>query len=205
MKKFVCILMALILVCSLAACTNTSEYDAETRQPEPEPSVEVQQEVDGEENTTPEVPEEPEVVYAEDSVVNRFISEFNEKTKYEMTDISKGNIRTKFFAYANDCYIGIINANDAAAECFSVSINGGKETSERDKMFEVFAETIKVLDPSITAEKITEVVNYLKAEQYMVNDYVISDKVIVETYVPIFELSYGKSDCRIDVISGNYK
>ena len=31
------------------------------------------------------------------------------------------------------------------------------------------------------------------------------DKVTVETYVPIVELSYGKSDCRIDVISGDYK
>ena len=122
-----------------------------------------------------------------------------------MTDISKGNIRTKFFAYANNCYIEMINANDAAAECFSISINGGKEISERDEMFDVFAETIKVLDPSVTEEKITEVVNYLKAEQYMVSAYVVSDKVTVETYVPIVELSYGKSDCRIDVISGDYK
>ena len=48
-------------------------------------------------------------------------------------------------------------------------------------------------------------VNYLKAEQYMVNAYVVSDKVTVETYVPIAELSYGKSSCRIDVISSNYR
>ena len=39
----------------------------------------------------------------------------------------------------------------------------------------------------------------------MVNAYVVSDKVTVETYVPIVELSYGKSDCRIDVISNDYK
>ena len=64
----------------------------------------------------------------------------------------------------------MINANDAAAECFSISINGGKETSERDKMFEVFAETIKILDPSVTEEKIAEVVNYLKAEQERIEE-----------------------------------
>ena len=207
MKKFVCILMVSIFVCSLAACINTSEYKVETQQSEPKPSVEVKQEVDGEENenTVSEVSGKPKVIYAEDDVVNRFISEFNEKTAYEMTDISKGNIRTKFFAYANDCYIEMINANDATAEYFSVSINGGKEISEKDKMFDVFAETIKVLDPSVTEEKVAEVVNYLKAEQYMVRNYVVSDKVTVETYVPIVELSYGKSDCRIDVISGDYK
>ena len=207
MKKVSLYFIVSILIFSLVACTGTSEYDTETRQSETEPGREVQQEVDnkGNEDTTPEVSEEPAVVYAEDDIVNRFISEFNEKTKYKMTDISKGNIRTKFFAYANDCYIEMINANDVAAECFSISINGGKETSERDKMFEVFAETIKVLDPSVTEEKIAEVVNYLKAQQYKVNAYVVSDKVTVETYVPIVELSYGKSSCRIDVISSNYR
>ena len=123
MKKLVFVLLTLILVFSLVACTDTNEYDVETQQPEAEQSAEVQQEVVGEENENT-TPEEPEVIYAEDDVVNRFISEFNEKTKYEMTDISKGNIRTKFFAYANDCYMEMINANDAAAECFSISING---------------------------------------------------------------------------------
>lgn len=203
MKKLACILMAAMIICSFAACTDNGDYETETQQAESSVDTEVQQESTKE--TAPEVPEEPAVIYAEDEVVNRFISEFNEKTKYEMTDISKGNIRTKFFAYANNCYVEMINANDATAECFSISINGGKEISERDEMFDVFAETIKVLDPSVTEEKITEVVNYLKAEQYMVSAYVVSDKVTVETYVPIVELSYGKSDCRIDVISGDYK
>lgn len=203
MKKLACILMVTILMYSLAACTDNGDYETETQQAELAVDTEIQQE--STEETVPEVQEEPATIYAEDEVVNRFISEFNEKNKYEITDISKGNIRTKFFAFANDCYIEMINANDAVAECFSISINGGKEISERDKMFDVFAETIKVLDPSVTEEKIAEVVNYLEAEQYMVSDYVISDKVTVETYVPIVELSYGKSDCRIDVISGDYK
>ena len=45
----------------------------------------------------------------------------------------------------------------------------------------------------------------LEGEEYMVNDYKITDNVIVETYVPIVELSYGKSDCRVDIISKDYK
>ena len=146
-----------------------------------------------------------ESVLAEDAVVNRFINEFNSKTKYDMTDISKGNIRTKFFAVANDCYIEMINANDAYADCFSISISGGQEIKDRDKMFDVFSETLKVLDPSITTDKITEIINYLKNEQYMVSDYKVTDTITIETYVPIVELSYGKSDCRIDVISSDYR
>ena len=209
MKKLACILMALIFIFSLAACTGVSEseYDMETQQSETESGAEVEQEVDNKENEDiiPEVSEEPAVVYAEDDVVNRFISEFNGKTKYKMTDISKGNIRTKFFAYANDCYIEMINANDAAAECFSVKINGGQEIADRDRMFEVFAETLKVLDSTITEDIITKTVDYLKSEQYMVSDYIISDTVTVETYVPIVELSYGKNSCRIDVISSDYR
>ena len=146
-----------------------------------------------------------ETTYASDDVVNHFINEFNKYSDFEMSNISKGNIRTKFFAYANDCYIEMINANDAAAECFSISINGGKETTDRTKMLEVAADVIKVLDSSISDDKIAQTITYLEGEQYMVNDYKITDYVLVETYVPIVELSYGKSDCRIDIISYDFK
>ena len=146
-----------------------------------------------------------ETTYASDDVVNRFINEFNKYSDFEMSDIRKGNIRTKFFAYANDCYVEMINANDAAAECFSISINGGKETTDRTKMLEVAADVIKVLDFSISDDKIAQTITYLEGEQYMVNDYKITEDVLVETYVPIVELSYGKSDCRIDIISYDFK
>lgn len=39
----------------------------------------------------------------------------------------------------------------------------------------------------------------------MVSDYAITDNVIIETYVPIVELLYGKSDCCVDIISKDYK
>ena len=143
--------------------------------------------------------------YADDEVINRFISAFNNTAKYEMDNIKKGNIKTKYFASANNCYIEIINVNDAYADCFSIKINGGQEIADRDRMFDVFAETLKVLDPLLTDNTISEAVEHLKSEQYMVNDYKISDTVTVENYVPIVELSYGKSSCRIDVISSNFR
>ena len=149
-----------------------------------------------------EKPSQP--TYAEDSVVNCFIAEFNNNAGYDFSDIRKGNIKTKYYAYANNCYVEILNANDAYAKFFSVSINGGKETSDRDRMFAVFKQVVKTLDSSITDAQINSAIEYLKSQQYMVSDYKISNSVTVETYKPIVELSYGKSDCRIDVTSSNY-
>lgn len=146
-----------------------------------------------------------ENTYASDDVVNRFIDEFNKYSDFEMSNIAKGNIRTKFFAYANDCYIEMINANTASAKCFSISINGGKETSDRTKILEVATNVIKVLDPSIDDNKIAQTITYLEDEKYIVSDYKITEDVLVETYVPIVELSYGKSDCRIDIIFYDFK
>ena len=45
-----------------------------------------------------------ENTYASDDVVNRFIDEFNKYSDFEMSNIAKGNIRTKF------SLIGIISS-----------------------------------------------------------------------------------------------
>lgn len=55
MKKLACILMAAILMCSLAACTDNGGYETETQQAESAVDTEVQQESN--EDTAPEVPE----------------------------------------------------------------------------------------------------------------------------------------------------
>ena len=52
-----------------------------------------------------------------------------------------------------------------------MTVNGGKENSEKDRMFEVAADVIRTLDPSIPADKITQTIEHLKNEQYMVKDY----------------------------------
>lgn len=149
----------------------------------------------------------PEIsnTYVEDVIVNRFINKFNTTSKYDMINISKGNVRTKYFAYANDCYIEMINANSATAHCFSIKINGGQDISDRDKMFEVFSEILKILDTSLTDESINSTVNYFKEEKHMVNNYKINETITIENYVPIVELSYGKSSCRIDIVSYNFR
>ena len=144
------------------------------------------------------------VVYAEDEVVNRFIIEFNANSVYEITNISKGNIKTKYFGYANGRYLEMINANDAGAEAFCLKINGGQEASDKQMMYEVFREAVKILDPSITDEMIDTTLAEFDDRDVLIEDYTLGDSLII-TYVPTKELSYGKNSCRIDIYASNYK
>ena len=142
--------------------------------------------------------------YAEDQVVNRFISEFNAQSAFEITDISKGNIKTKYFGSANGRYLEMINANDAGAEAFYLTINGGQEDSDKQSMYEVFREAVKVLDSSITDDMIDAAIAEFNNKDVLIEGYVLSDCITI-TFVPIKELSYGKTSCRIDINASNCK
>lgn len=144
------------------------------------------------------------IVYAEDEVVNRFITEVNGNSAYEITDISKGNIRTKYFGYANGRYLEMVNANGAGAEAFCLTINGGQEASDKQAMYEVFREVVKILDPSITDEMIDTALAEFDNKDVLIEGYTLGDSITV-TYVPTKELSYGKNSCRIDISASNYK
>lgn len=143
-------------------------------------------------------------VYAEDKVVNRFITEFNNNSIYEITNITKGNIRTKYFAYVNGRYIEMINANGAAAEAFCLTINGGQEENDKQTMYEVFKEAVKVIDPSITQEMIDIAISEFDNKDTLIEGYPLGDSITI-TYVPTKELSYGKNSCRIDISASDYK
>lgn len=156
------------------------------------------------ESTTDNQPTEEAVIYAEDKVVNRFITEFNANSIYEISDISKGNIRTKYFGYANGRYLEMINTNSAGAEAFCLTINGGQEPADKQSMYEVFKEAVKILDPSITDEMTNTALAEFDDKDILIDGYTIGDSIIV-TYIPIKELSYEKCSCRIDISATNYK
>ena len=166
--------------------------------------VAAQQETENWEPATGNQSAEATVTYAEDEVVNRFIAEFNKNAAYEITDISKGNIRTKYFGYANGRYLEMINANDAGAEAFCLTINGGQEASDKQAMYEVFREAVKILDPSVTDEMIDTALAEFDHKDVLIEGYVLGDSITV-TYVPIKELSYGKNSCRIDISAADYR
>ena len=126
------------------------------------------------------------------------------QSAFEITDISKDNIRTKYFGSANGRYLEMINANDAGAEAFCLTINGGQEDSEKQSMYEVFREAVKVLDSSITDDMIDAAISEFNNKDVLIEGYVLSDCITI-TFVPIKELSYGKTSCRIDINASNYK
>lgn len=139
------------------------------------------------------------IEYAKDELVNRFINEYNAIAQYQMQDISKGNIRTKYHGNANDCWIEIINATGAAAEAFTISINAGNSDGAEEKAIAVFTDMAKVLDPELTDEKINEVfLEHEKGEALY-----FSDKFSA-SYSESVEMSWGKTDFEISIISKSY-
>ena len=148
----------------------------------------------------PEKPKDANIVFANDEVVNRFITEFNAVSSFKITEISQGNIRTKYFGYANDRYLEMINANDAAVEAFSLTINGGQKDADKEAIYEVFRDAIKVLDPSITDDMIDMVLQEFENKNTSQEIGTCSVK-----YYPAVELSHGFTSCRIEISANNYK
>lgn len=144
-----------------------------------------------------------ETQYAEDEVVNRFINEFNSSGEYQLTDISKGNIRTKYFGDANGCYIEMINSIDAAANNFNVTINGGNSEEATEKMLEVFPAFVHVLDPSVSDEDIQNAITAFKEDGHLQEGNQLGNNLTI-TFVPCVELSWGMSASRIDIASNTY-
>ena len=138
--------------------------------------------------------------YAEDELINKFINEYNAIAQYQMQDISKGNIRTKYHGNANGCWIEMINATEAAAEAFTISINAGNSEGANEKAFSVFADMAKVFDPQLTDEKISSAIALMENDE----KYDLSDEFTV-VYSPSVEVSWGKTDYKIEITAKNYK
>lgn len=146
------------------------------------------------------VPEEK--FYEGDDVVNHFITDYNSKEEIKITDIEKGNIRQKAYAYIGDVYIEMLDSYSAAAENYNMSIYGGNTDEATDAMFEVFKKVAKVLDPNLTEEQIDEAVSSWRSGDVLVEDGTLGELTI--TYVPSKELSTGRNNSRIDVSSPVY-
>lgn len=137
--------------------------------------------------------------YAEDELINKFINEYNTIAQYQMQDISKGNIRTKYHCKVNGCWIEMINATEAAAEAFTISINSGNSDGAEEKAFAVFADMAKVLDSELTDAQINHSILTLENGEKCT----LSDDFTIE-YSPSTEVSWGKTDCKITITSKSY-
>ena len=144
--------------------------------------------------------EVPGTIYADDEIINEFITQFNNESKYDVVDISKGNIRIKYHGYINGHWIEFLSGDGG----LSLSINGGQDEDLKQSMFDVMHEVLKVADKTLTDDEIQQVTADLNASKYMINAYIINENITIGTYVPIVEQSYGNTTCRVDLVLHNY-
>ena len=141
--------------------------------------------------------------YVDDTVVNNFIKNFKAISNYELTDIRKGNIRTKYFVNINGQYCQLLNAINEEANCFEIIIDGGNQENDVDKIVNVYKEVIKSLDSTITETQINDTIYKYITAKTTSTTFNINDKITVLFY-PSVSLSYGNTDCRIEIITTIY-
>ena len=129
--------------------------------------------------------------YVEDTVVNDFINQYNAITTSPITDISKGNIRTKFFGYSYGYYLELLNSN--ATNKISVTINETNDNADSGVpgMRDVFHDIAKTIDPTLSDEDIYTYFDDLVSGDYMKENDPFGTMLIL--YVPDKDLSSGHS------------
>ena len=147
--------------------------------------------------------EQKDKKYADDTIINNFIKNFKTVSNYNLNDIRKGNIRTKYFVNINGQYCQLLNAIDSEANYFEIIINGGNQKDDIDKTVVVYKEVIKSLDSTITDTKINDTISTYINNKTVPTTFSISDKIIVKFY-PSVSLSKESSDCRIEITTTIY-
>ncbi len=188
MKKIICIVICLLMFFSFVACGDMSDNGSTSS-------------ISNEDNTADkdndEVSKGEVIVYVEDEVVNQFIVDYNAITKSEFTDISRGNIRTKYFAYSYGYYCELLNSN--ATNKINVTINETNENADVgvSGMRDVFHDVAITIDPSLSDEEVYAHYDELVTNEYMKEGDVLGSMVIL--YVPDKELSSGHSRGHIEI------
>lgn len=190
-KKIIAIFITMLFCVSFfGGCGNTS-VDEKTEDAITEEAFEEVEE-----------PAEEIEQYVDDEVVNQFIIDYQNISGISLTDIQKGNIRTKYFAYSNDVYVEMLNALDADAEYFSISYSFG--TLSEEEIYAFFTDCLKVF--GATDEEIDKSISALTTENegdYLIEDYEVNSNIKC-TYCPTKELSKGKSVGHIEIHCSSY-
>lgn len=151
------------------------------------------------EDTEEKEPEaEPEVVnYADDDVVNDFIAAYNASSASPITDIDKGNIRTKYFGYSYGYYLELLHANDS--DKIKVTITETNENADAGVagMRDVFHDIAKTVDPSLTDDEIYAYFDGLISGGVQSSGTKLGSMEI--SYSPDIELSAGHSRGHIEI------
>lgn len=136
-------------------------------------------------------------IYANDPVVNQFIIDYNAITTSAFTDISKGNIKTKYMAYSYGYYLELLDANDTGKIAVTINKTNDNANVGVSGMKEVFHDVAKSIDSSLSDDGINSYFDQLVSNTMMVeNDTLGTIKV---TFIPDAKLSNGYSRGHIEL------
>lgn len=126
-------------------------------------------------------------------------------TRYEMTDFSKGNIKSKMFGRTNDCYVEMLNPASTSGYSFIVTINGGNNEEITSKMIEVFPDFIHTLDCSISDAQIEQAISDFKNDPSLRRGYKLGNDLTID-YYPLILRDDGSwvASSRIEISSLTY-
>ena len=206
MKKIAVTVVICTLIFTLCSCGNSSDSsskDTSTTKVEETVNTEKLEQATTEDTTT-DKEDEPNQ-YSEDDKVNQFITEYNAVTRYEMTDFSKGNIRSKMFGHTNDCYVEMLNPASTSGYSFIITINGGNNEEITEKMNDVFIDFIHTLDNSISDEQINEAITTFNDDPASRKGYKLGDDLTID-YYPLLFKDDGSwlASSRIEISSLSY-
>ena len=199
MKRFLLILLCLLMMVGMVAC---GEKDIDKPATEDE--------------------EKGPLVYAVDDVINRFFADFIETYNGQYLDTrsirrAPGSANTKpedltkeYLAVINGCNVTLRNAtyeteNDKGEKLtmhqLRIIIEGGSTKKSRDILMNTFSLMAPVADPDCTLKEIETAVDKME-KMTSTGDYRVSTYLQVERYTPIVE-EVGVP-CKIEMIALNY-
>lgn len=191
MKRLIALVLALVCVVGLASC-GTADNDVSSKdETSNTTSASEEAETQGQETQSTEVVME---YFETDLIVNNFFVAYNAiaENPIDVTEIEKGNIKTKALVYIDDFSMEVINAADS----LSVSISVAPE-NEDTQLLSIFSSCIKAMYPNVADDEISTAWNSIHETGYVVENYDFNGIKI--TYVPSKELSWGTSALRIDL------
>lgn len=162
MKKTISLFVVLLMMCSLGACSNTSDNQVETEEPKQETQH----------------PEEPVI---EQSMVDLFIEEYNATASIPITDLievdvtdqESGHYRTEFRLSA---FEGSIAKTGKIGNIVIDIVNCGWQKDELriyadgitpEQAAEIVRYAAPIMDPNVPDEELQDVISYLNGT----NDY----------------------------------
>lgn len=138
---------------------------------------------------------------SKDEIIDRFVAAYNARYSDKITDIRRGNIRTKYSGTIKGYSIDMINANNAAAESFNVTINNKHEEPCSDDIYEIYGNILRIIDSALTDTQIYDSISTLKNTQQL-SQFQLND--ISVDYAPMIDQPCQAAS-HLGIRSKNYK